>query len=162
MDAVNHLGIDKAVPKKIKELMGVNYLQRGHIASHLQKYRLFLKQSPTGVGVGAQLPFFSAPTTVVATPLSQQLDAAQQLAMGGPEDLMQAPCGAQAVGEVIRVTPVTMAGPATSQHQPSLLQGEDHQQLYNSYLSGQRTSQATVFNLLSDSLRRLAGGDVGL
>ena len=157
MDAVNHLGIDKAVPKKIKELMGVNYLQREHIASHLQKYRLFLKQSPTGAGVGAQLPFFSAPTTVAATPLSQQLDAAQQLAMGGPEDLMQAPHppvgggGAQSVGEVIRVTPVTMAGPATSQHQASLLQGEDHQQLYNSYLSGQRTGQATVFNLLSQN-----------
>lgn len=42
--AVNHLGIDKAVPKRILELMNVQGLTRENIASHLQKYRLYLKR----------------------------------------------------------------------------------------------------------------------
>lgn len=43
--AVNRLGIDKAVPKKILELMTVEGLTRENVASHLQKYRLYLKKA---------------------------------------------------------------------------------------------------------------------
>ncbi|KAM7492886.1 hypothetical protein LguiB_027495 [Lonicera macranthoides] len=42
--AVNHLGIDKAVPKRILDLMNVEKLSRENVASHLQKYRLYLKR----------------------------------------------------------------------------------------------------------------------
>ncbi|XP_071698622.1 two-component response regulator ARR2-like [Rutidosis leptorrhynchoides] len=42
--AVNTLGIDKAVPKKILELMNVPGLSRENVASHLQKYRLYLRR----------------------------------------------------------------------------------------------------------------------
>ncbi|XP_019450624.1 PREDICTED: putative two-component response regulator ARR21 [Lupinus angustifolius] len=43
MTAIKQLGYDKAVPKKILEVMNVPYLTRGNIASHLQKYRIFLR-----------------------------------------------------------------------------------------------------------------------
>ena len=39
VNAVNSLGIDKAVPKRILDLMGVAGLTRENVASHLQKYR---------------------------------------------------------------------------------------------------------------------------
>ncbi|XP_058084008.1 two-component response regulator ARR1-like [Magnolia sinica] len=42
--AVNALGIEKTVPKKILETMKVEQLTREHVASHLQKYRSYLKK----------------------------------------------------------------------------------------------------------------------
>ncbi|KAG1663758.1 hypothetical protein FOA52_011809 [Chlamydomonas sp. UWO 241] len=44
VNAVNQLGVDKAVPKKILEIMEVDGLTRENVASHLQKYRLYLKR----------------------------------------------------------------------------------------------------------------------
>ncbi|KAL4557117.1 hypothetical protein LXL04_035287 [Taraxacum kok-saghyz] len=43
LEAVEKIGVH-AVPKKILELMKVEGLTRDHIASHLQKYRIFLKK----------------------------------------------------------------------------------------------------------------------
>lgn len=42
--AVNKVGIEKAVPKKIVEVMKVQGLSRENVASHLQKYRLYLRR----------------------------------------------------------------------------------------------------------------------
>ncbi|KAL8157954.1 two-component response regulator ARR2-like isoform X1 [Apium graveolens] len=42
--AVNQLGIEKAVPKKILEMMNVDGLTRENVASHLQKYRIYLRR----------------------------------------------------------------------------------------------------------------------
>eukprot|EP00193_Tetraselmis_chui_P020925 CAMPEP_0177795074 /NCGR_PEP_ID=MMETSP0491_2-20121128/26015_1 /TAXON_ID=63592 /ORGANISM="Tetraselmis chuii, Strain PLY429" /LENGTH=678 /DNA_ID=CAMNT_0019317833 /DNA_START=295 /DNA_END=2334 /DNA_ORIENTATION=+ len=44
VNAVEQLGIDKAVPKRILDLMTVEGLTRENVASHLQKYRLYLKR----------------------------------------------------------------------------------------------------------------------
>ncbi|KAE8692546.1 CIP111-like protein [Hibiscus syriacus] len=44
VDAVAHLGIKNAVPKIIMQLMSVDGLTRENVASHLQKYRLYLKR----------------------------------------------------------------------------------------------------------------------
>ncbi|GAB2289123.1 hypothetical protein Dimus_023425 [Dionaea muscipula] len=48
VSAVEQLGPDKAFPKKILELMKVEGLTRENVASHLQKYRLFLKKLNDG------------------------------------------------------------------------------------------------------------------
>lgn len=42
--AVNTIGIDKAVPKTIMQMMNIEGLTRENVASHLQKYRLQLKK----------------------------------------------------------------------------------------------------------------------
>nr|KYP64076.1 Two-component response regulator ARR2 [Cajanus cajan] len=54
VDAVAHLGIKNAVPKTIMQLMSVDGLTRENVASHLQKYRLYLKrmQGITSAGAG--------------------------------------------------------------------------------------------------------------
>ncbi|VAI93679.1 unnamed protein product [Triticum turgidum subsp. durum] len=51
LEAIDQIGLDKAIPKKILELMKVDYLTRDSIASHLQKYRLHLRRvKPNPVG----------------------------------------------------------------------------------------------------------------
>ncbi|KAL2929897.1 Two-component response regulator ORR24 [Bienertia sinuspersici] len=57
VDAVNQLGLDKAVPKKILDLMDVEGLTREKVASHLQKYRIYLRKmnsgsNPPGIRLG--------------------------------------------------------------------------------------------------------------
>eukprot|EP00878_Enallax_costatus_P035623 GHUV01039804.1.p1 GENE.GHUV01039804.1~~GHUV01039804.1.p1 ORF type:complete len:217 (+),score=96.17 GHUV01039804.1:1-651(+) len=45
-EAVQKLGVDKAVPKTIMQMMKVEGLTRENVASHLQKYRLSIKRAP--------------------------------------------------------------------------------------------------------------------
>ncbi|KAK9841736.1 hypothetical protein WJX74_011126 [Apatococcus lobatus] len=44
MRAINHLGVKNAVPKTILQLMNVEGMTRENVASHLQKYRQYLKR----------------------------------------------------------------------------------------------------------------------
>ncbi|KAL9409609.1 hypothetical protein AB3S75_047929 [Citrus x aurantiifolia] len=44
LQAIRHIGLEKAVPKKILEFMNVPGITRENVASHLQKYRIFLKR----------------------------------------------------------------------------------------------------------------------
>ncbi|XP_051142756.1 two-component response regulator ORR21-like [Andrographis paniculata] len=44
LDAIRIIGLERAVPKKILELMNISGITREHVASHLQKYRIFLRR----------------------------------------------------------------------------------------------------------------------
>uniref|UniRef100_R7W6V7 Two-component response regulator ARR18 n=1 Tax=Aegilops tauschii TaxID=37682 RepID=R7W6V7_AEGTA len=56
VEAVEHLGEKGAVPKAIVRLMNVDGLTRENVASHLQKYRLYLKRSSPGAAAPAPPP----------------------------------------------------------------------------------------------------------
>ncbi|KAI5446494.1 hypothetical protein KIW84_014360 [Lathyrus oleraceus] len=69
MAVVNQVGLDKAVPKKIMEMMNVPGLTRENVASHLQKYRLYLRRLS---GVSQQQsnlnnPFMSSQESIFAS-----------------------------------------------------------------------------------------------
>ncbi|KAL6561062.1 PHO85 cyclin-1 [Orobanche gracilis] len=53
VDVVTHLGLKSAVPKTIMQLMNVEGLTRENVASHLQKYRLYVKRMQ---GLSDELP----------------------------------------------------------------------------------------------------------
>ncbi|GMH18672.1 hypothetical protein Nepgr_020513 [Nepenthes gracilis] len=68
VDAVAHLGIKNAVPKTIMQLMSVDGLTRENVASHLQKYRLYLKRMQSlnnggGASAGGGLASSGDPAT---------------------------------------------------------------------------------------------------
>ncbi|XP_028754041.1 two-component response regulator ORR24-like [Neltuma alba] len=53
--AVDQLGLEKAVPKKILDLMNVEGLTRENVASHLQKYRIYLRKATQQAKMAAAL-----------------------------------------------------------------------------------------------------------
>ncbi|XP_066377495.1 two-component response regulator ORR25-like isoform X2 [Miscanthus floridulus] len=48
VEAINQIGMDRAVPKKILEVMNVEGLTKENVASHLQKYRIYLRKLNEG------------------------------------------------------------------------------------------------------------------
>lgn len=75
VEAVGQLGIGNAVPKTIMQMMSVDGLTRENVASHLQKYRLYLKRvqglSSGGGGGGGGL----AAAATTADPATDHLFA---------------------------------------------------------------------------------------
>lgn len=69
VEVVAHLGIKSAVPKTIMQLMNVEGLTRENVASHLQKYRLYLKRMQ---GLSSEGPSSSDPL-FASTPVPQSL-----------------------------------------------------------------------------------------
>ncbi|KAG9454616.1 hypothetical protein H6P81_007520 [Aristolochia fimbriata] len=69
VDVVAHLGIKNAVPKTIMQLMNVEGLTRENVASHLQKYRLYLKRMQ---GLSNEGPS-SSDRLFASTPVPQSL-----------------------------------------------------------------------------------------
>ncbi|OVA17817.1 SANT/Myb domain [Macleaya cordata] len=68
VEVVAHLGIKNAVPKTIMQLMNVEGLTRENVASHLQKYRLYLKRMQ-----GNETPSSSEDPLFASTPVPQSL-----------------------------------------------------------------------------------------
>ncbi|XAR58961.1 hypothetical protein NMG60_11014558 [Bertholletia excelsa] len=60
VEVVARLGITNAVPKTIMQLMNVEGLTRENVASHLQKYRLYLKRMQGIPNGGSSDQFFSS------------------------------------------------------------------------------------------------------
>ncbi|KAL8261755.1 hypothetical protein R6Q59_025804 [Mikania micrantha] len=76
VDVVAHLGVKNAVPKTIMQLMNVEGLTRENVASHLQKYRLYLKRMQ---GLSNEGPS-SSDHLFASTPVPQSL---QESSAGG-------------------------------------------------------------------------------
>ena len=81
VDAVARLGDKGAVPKAIVQVMNVEGLTRENVASHLQKYRLYLKRTRTAAAAS------SVPSAGIRLPL-QPPTASQHLE---PERLLRLP-----------------------------------------------------------------------
>lgn len=58
VDVVAHLGLKDAVPKTIMRLMNVDGLTRENVASHLQKYRLYVNRMQGGSHRGDDFALF--------------------------------------------------------------------------------------------------------
>ncbi|MQL70987.1 hypothetical protein Taro_003305 [Colocasia esculenta] len=82
VDVVAHLGIKNAVPKTIMQLMNVEGLTRENVASHLQKYRLYLKRMQGSSSEGPS----STDHLFASTPVPQNLQEAP-----GPVPMPYAP-----------------------------------------------------------------------
>lgn len=68
VEVVAHLGIKNAVPKTIMQLMNVEGLTRENVASHLQKYRLYLKRMQGG----GSNSFFDGPSNSTSAGASSE------------------------------------------------------------------------------------------
>ncbi|KAK9287838.1 hypothetical protein L1049_016280 [Liquidambar formosana] len=148
--AVNQLGIDKAVPKKILELMNVPGLTRENVASHLQtlkcndlvqKYRLYLRrlsgvsQHQNGLGnsfMGPQDASFGSMSSLNGLDL-QALAASGQLPAQSLATLQAAALGRSASKSGINMSLVDQRN-LFSFEAPKLRfgEGQPQQQLSNS------------------------------
>ncbi|KZV47073.1 hypothetical protein F511_33926 [Dorcoceras hygrometricum] len=63
VEVVAHLGLKNAVPKTIMQLMNVEGLTRENVASHLQKYRLYVKRMQGWSNEGSDHLFVSNEAT---------------------------------------------------------------------------------------------------
>ena len=116
--AVNQLGIDKAVPKRILDLMGVQGLTRENVASHLQKYRLYLKrlQGVNSGGAPGGGPGFMSPIAVDGT-----------MVQGGPGGRVGSPAIGGPNGPIMvghgHIDPAMLAGGAPQTIQMGMVYG---------------------------------------
>nr|ABG35774.1 SRR384 [Striga asiatica] len=116
--AVNQLGIDKAVPKKILELMNVPGLSRENVASHLQKYRLYLRRLSSQHHNGLPNPFMGLPDSPFGPMTQLSAVDLQALAASGqlpPAHSLATIQQAAALGQAQPTTNNTITSPLVDQ-----------------------------------------------
>ncbi|GAB4841075.1 hypothetical protein Ancab_021820 [Ancistrocladus abbreviatus] len=104
--AVGQFGINRAVPKKILEIMNVPGLTRENVASHLQKFRQYQKRSEERNNHNERAAAFmshqEAHTIEVSSPIDGHNFLAQSALLG--QQIVQAPSIKQEEGEYGRLT----------------------------------------------------------
>ena len=78
-------GVKNAVPKTILQLMNVEGMTRENVASHLQKYRLYLKRM-AGYPPAARLPLDTLQQVQQVPLLPAPCHVMRQLACGGQRE----------------------------------------------------------------------------
>ncbi|XP_076904486.1 two-component response regulator ARR2-like isoform X1 [Bidens hawaiensis] len=129
MAAVNQLGLDKAVPKKILELMNVPGISRENVASHLQKYRLYLKRLSS----------------------SQHLGPMDASFMGNPDagyDLQALASGGQLPGQSFATLQAAVINRSNNLKSPVSMPGIDQRNVFNFDNSMLRYSEVKPPHLL--------------
>ncbi|XP_022014537.1 putative two-component response regulator ARR13 [Helianthus annuus] len=99
LEAVGKLGIDKAVPKKIVELMKVDGLTRDHVASHLQKYRILSKKI-TNASLNNRVQTASKPSLLESS-MTNDASWSQSSLMLNQEQMNQPSCGMHPISPLI-------------------------------------------------------------
>lgn len=131
VDAVAHLGIKNAVPKTIMQLMSVDGLTRENVASHLQKYRLYLKR----------MQGLSSSTAGPPMPMSAADAATEQLFASNPIPHPLLGCGASGLGQESFMQ--FMAPPLLQHHQQMVVAAAAQQQYYHQRQMGHFGSPGT-------------------
>lgn len=132
VDAVAHLGIKNAVPKTIMQLMSVDGLTRENVASHLQKYRLYLKR----------MQGLSSSTAGPPMPMSAADAATEQLFASNPIPHPLLGRGAPGLGQESFMQ--FMAPPLLQHHQQMVAAAAAQQQYYHQRQMGHFGSPGTV------------------
>lgn len=130
IEVVAHLGIKNAVPKTIMQMMNVEGLTRENVASHLQKYRLYLKRMQGGLN---EDPSSSDPL-FTSTPVPQSLHESGGRGSGHGHRQEHGHGNVHGHGHGHMPMPIPMPYPRQMMHMPVMGMGHGPYQGYDSSL----------------------------
>ncbi|KAL3653189.1 PHO85 cyclin-1 [Castilleja foliolosa] len=146
VEVVAHLGLKNAVPKTIMQLMNVEGLTRENVASHLQKYRLYVKrmQGLSNEGPSPSDHLFAS-TPVPPQSFNESSSHGNGIVNGSHCSVGNGNSANNHAGVPIpmpypQIMPVHMMGMATNGHGYEYAHSHNHhyQQQYNNIMQQQR------------------------